>query len=218
MSQRLLVDPAGNAEDHDESGSSGTNLRLDLFRRELFRWRKTTSLISHQSHIELWRRHIADSRQILNLAPTARRWLDIGSGAGFPGIIIAIQLYGVQQAEVHCVESDKRKCAFLAHVARETGVPAIIHPVRIEEIESASLLPIDAVTSRALTSLPRLLILCKDYIESGAIGIFPRGRSFTDADTDQVSKGSYRAGVVTSNTDPNSRIILIRNNRRTTDD
>jgi 16S rRNA (guanine527-N7)-methyltransferase len=186
-------------------------LRLEIFGRELFRWRRTTNLVSEQSHSDLWLRHIQDSLQIVQLAPKAKRWLDIGTGAGFPGLIIAIQLHGVVDATVHCVESDKRKCAFLAHIVRELEIPAIIHPVRIEDIESESILPIDAVTSRAVASLPQLLVLSQLYLDKGAVGIFPQGRNYTDAVEFLRAKPNYTMNIAKSTTDPDSRIICLRN-------
>ena len=82
------------------------------------RWRKTTNLIAESTFQSVWTRHIADSAQLLALAPDARRWVDMGSGAGFPGLVIAIQLAGVPGAVVHCIESDRRKCAFLREAVR----------------------------------------------------------------------------------------------------
>ena len=93
----------------------------------LARWRKTTNLISESTFASVWTRHIADSAQLLALAPGAIRWVDMGSGAGFPGLVIAIQLAGVPGAVVHCIESDQRKCAFLREAARATGAAATIH-------------------------------------------------------------------------------------------
>ena len=92
--------------------------RLDTYVDLLARWRKATNLISESAFSQVWARHIADSAQLLAFAPLARRWVDLGSGAGFPGMVIAIQLAEIEGAEVHCIESDQRKCAFLRAVAR----------------------------------------------------------------------------------------------------
>src|SRR5208283_5710867 len=97
----------------------------------LARWRKVTNLISATSFDDVWLRHIADSAQLLDLAPHAKRWVDLGSGAGLPGMVLAICLAGQPGAEVHLIESDQRKCAFLREVARSTGAPARIHCARI---------------------------------------------------------------------------------------
>jgi 16S rRNA (guanine527-N7)-methyltransferase len=92
-------------------------------------------------------------------------------------MVIAIQLAGVAGARVHCLESDRRKCAFLREVARATGAPAEIHAARVESIVPDSLSPVDAVTARAFAPLPRVLEFATVWLRQGAVGIFPRGRS-----------------------------------------
>jgi 16S rRNA (guanine527-N7)-methyltransferase len=151
--------------------------RLDTYVDLLARWRKATNLISESAFSQVWARHIADSAQLLAFAPLARRWVDLGSGAGFPGMVIAIQLAEIEGAEVHCIESDQRKCAFLRAVARATSAPAHVHATRIEALGPAMLKPVDAVTARALAPLPGLLGLARPWLTRGAVGIFPRGRS-----------------------------------------
>jgi 16S rRNA (guanine527-N7)-methyltransferase len=160
--------------------SRETEARLDAFVDLLDRWRHKTNLISNSTFASVWTRHIADSAQVLALAPEARRWLDMGSGAGFPGLVIAIALANVPGAIVHCVESDRRKAAFLREAARATGAAAVIHPERVEAIEPESLGPVDAVTARAFAPLPLALKLAKPWIERGAVAVFPRGESAKD--------------------------------------
>src|SRR5512146_1203098 len=129
--------------------SRETEERLAVLVDLLDRWRRKTNLIADSTFASVWTRHIADSAQLLPLAPEARRWLDMGSGAGFPGLVIAIQLASVEGAIVHCVESNQRKCAFLSEAARLTGAASAIHPARVEAIEPERLGPVDAVTARA---------------------------------------------------------------------
>ena len=145
--------------------------RLAIYVDLLARWRKVTNLISEASFAEVWTRHIADSAQLLALAPDAKRWVDIGSGAGFPGMVIAILLADVAGARVHCIDSDRRKCAFLREVALATGAPAEIHADRVEQIAPESLPPVDAVVARAFAPLPRLVELAKVWIMHGAVGV-----------------------------------------------
>ena len=115
-----------------------------------------------------------DCAQLIGYAPLARRWVDLGSGAGFPGMVIAILLAKMQGgAEVHCVESDQRECAFLREVARATDAPARIHAARIEMFDPCALSLVDAVTSRALAALPRLFELANEWL------MLRRGRNFT---------------------------------------
>lgn len=187
-----------------------TQARLAVYVDLLGRWRKVTNLISEASFAEVWTRHIADSAQLLALAPKARRWVDMGSGAGFPGMVIAIQLADVAGARVHCLESDQRKCAFLREVARATGAPAEIHPVRIESIDPASLAPVDAVTARALAPLPRLLEFAKVWIAQGAVGVFPRGRSAEAQLETTPAAQDFAIEFLASKLDPEAAILRVR--------
>ena len=157
--------------------SRETEDRLAIFVELLDRWRHKTNLISNSTFPSVWTRHIADSAQLIALAPEAKRWVDMGSGAGFPGLVIAIQLADVPGAIVHCIESDGRKCAFLREAARATGAAAAIHPVRVEAIEPESLGTVDAVTARAFAPLPLTLKLARPWMARGAIAVFPRGES-----------------------------------------
>jgi 16S rRNA (guanine527-N7)-methyltransferase len=184
--------------------------RLAVYVELLARWRKITNLISEASFTEVWTRHIADSAQLLGLAPQARRWVDLGSGAGFPGMVIAIQLAGVAGARVHCLESDQRKCAFLREVARATGAAAEIHAARIESIDLGSLAPVDAVTARAFAPLPRVIELARVWIAQGAVGVFPRGRSAkTQLETVPVAH-DLAIDRLASKLDPDAAILKVR--------
>ena len=187
-----------------------TQARLAVYVDLLARWRKVANLISDASFAEVWTRHIADSAQLLALAPHAQRWVDMGSGAGFPGMVIAIQLADVPAARVHCLESDRRKCAFLREVARATGAPAEIHAVRIESIDPESLAPVDAVTARALAPLPRLLEFAKVWIAQGAVGVFPRGRSAEAQLETTPAAQDFAIEFVASKLDPEAAILRVR--------
>jgi 16S rRNA (guanine527-N7)-methyltransferase len=187
-----------------------TEARLAVYVDLLARWRKVTNLISEASFAEVWTRHIADSAQLLALAPHAQRWVDMGSGAGFPGMVIAIQLADVAGARVHCLESDRRKCAFLREVARATGAPAEIHAIRIESIDPESLAPVDAVTARALAPLPRLLEFAKVWIAQGAVGVFPRGRSAEAQLETTPAAQDFAIEFVASKLDPEAVILRVR--------
>jgi 16S rRNA (guanine527-N7)-methyltransferase len=190
--------------------SRETEERLSAFVDLLDRWRKKTNLIADSTFPTVWTRHIADSAQVLALAPEARRWLDMGSGAGFPGLVIAIQLAGVPGAIVHCIESDQRKCAFLREAARATGAPAIIHAERVEAIEPESLGPVDAVTARAFAPLPLTLKLARPWLERGAIAVFPRGESARDQIAALPEAGAYAIEMLPSAVDPKAKILRIR--------
>jgi 16S rRNA (guanine527-N7)-methyltransferase len=180
----------------------------------LARWRRNTSLISENAFSNVWTRHIADSAQLLAHAPLARRWVDLGSGAGFPGLIIAIQLAEYQGAEVHCIESDRRKCAFLRAVVRATEAPAYVHAVRIEIFEPTILMPVDAITSRALAPVPRLIKLIDPWLDHGAVGIFPRGRSAGPRTEHSIVASEFRLESFPSVLDPDARIVCVQRRRQ----
>jgi 16S rRNA (guanine527-N7)-methyltransferase len=214
---RPRTDPLGDqlAEDRRAalrlvSVSRETEDRLALFVELLDRWRHKTNLISNSTFPSIWTRHIADSAQLLALAPAAKRWVDMGSGAGFPGLVIAIQLAAIPGAIVHCIESDGRKCAFLREAARATGAAAHIHPVRVEAIEPESLGPVDAVTARAFAPLPMTLKLARPWIERGAIAVFPRGESAKDQMAALPETTANAIETLQSIVDPKAAILRIR--------
>lgn len=151
--------------------------RLILYADLLVRWQRTINLVAPSTLPQLWTRHVADSLQVQAAAPDALRWVDLGSGGGFPGLVTAIVLADVADAHVHLVESDKRKAAFLRTAARETGAPATIHPIRIEAFTPEHRAPVDAVSARALAALPILLELAEPFLAKGALGVFPKGES-----------------------------------------
>ena len=158
----------------------------------------------------MWTRHVADSAQLPPLAPDARRWVDLGSGAGFPGMVIAILLADVAGARVHCIDSDRRKCAFLREVARATGAPAEVHAERVEAIAPESLLPVDAVVARAFAPLPRLVELANVWIMHGAVGVFPRGRSAETQLEALPAAADLTIDILASKLDPEAAILRVR--------
>jgi 16S rRNA (guanine527-N7)-methyltransferase len=197
--------------------SRETEERLAVLVDLLARWRTMTNLISEASFASVWTRHIADTAQILGLAPNARRWVDMGSGAGFPGLVIAIQLAGVPGAVVHLIESDRRKCAFLREAARATGAAAQIHAERVESVDAAHLGPVDAITARAFAPLPLTIKLAKVWLEQGATGVFPRGRSGQDQLEALDLDPTYRVQVLPSAVDAEAAILRIRPHRKAAD-
>jgi 16S rRNA (guanine527-N7)-methyltransferase len=190
--------------------SRETEDRLAILVELLDRWRQKINLISNATFPSVWTRHIADSAQLAALAPEAKRWLDMGSGAGFPGLVIAIQLADVRDAIVHCIESDGRKCAFLREAARATGAAAAIHAVRVEAIEPESLGTVDAVTARAFAPLPLTLKLARPWIERGAIAVFPRGESAKDQIAASPEAWTHAIESLQSVVNPKAAILRIR--------
>src|SRR5437773_1398652 len=127
--------------------------RLDRFVALLLQWQNTTQLIASSTVPRLWTRHIADSLQLLELAPAARVWVDLGAGGGFPGLVLACALAGRPGVAVHLVESNAKKVAFLREAARVTGAPAVVHGVRIEEFAKSFEGRAEVITARALAPL-----------------------------------------------------------------
>ena len=190
--------------------SRETEDRLAIFVELLDRWRHKINLISNATFPSVWTRHIADSAQLIALAPNAKRWVDMGSGAGFPGLVIAIQLANVPGAIVHCIESDGRKCAFLREAARATGATAAIHAVRVESIDPEGLGAVDAVTARAFAPLPLTLKLARPWMERGAIAVFPRGESAKDQMAALPEATANAIETLQSIVDPKAAILRIR--------
>jgi len=149
--------------------------RLKSYEKLLLKWQPSINLVGVGTIAHFWTRHVADSLRLLSIAADMNIWIDIGSGGGFPGMPLAIVLAERSGAVVHLVERDARKCAFLREVARETGASAVIHHGHASrvlcEIQTA-----DVVTSRAVTSLTKLVAWSKPLLLRGAIGLFLKGQ------------------------------------------
>jgi len=138
------------------------------------KWQRAENLVAASTLDAIWTRHVADSAQLVTILPQAMHWLDLGSGGGFPGLVIAI-LLGSDGGSVRLVESNTRKCAFLRTAARETGAPATIHQGRIEEVLADWTVPVDAISARALASLPDLFCLAGHLISPDRPAAFFKG-------------------------------------------
>ena len=183
--------------------------RLDRFVAVLLQWQARMNLIAASTEPFIWTRHIADSLQLLALAPEAKIWIDLGSGGGFPGMVIACSIAETIGAHVHLVERSTKKAAFLRDAARATGAPATIHAERIEDFARHAPVQIDVVTARALAPLPKLLDLAYPLLKRGAKGLFLKGQD-VDAELTEAAKcWIMRTTSVTSLTDSLSRIIVL---------
>jgi 16S rRNA (guanine527-N7)-methyltransferase len=192
----------------DLNVSRETFEKLELLERELRRWQPIKNLVGPATLDRIWDRHIADSLQLLDLAPEARTWLDLGSGAGFPGLVLAIA--GVERGlKVHLVESNSRKCAFLRHIARLTGSAAIIHEARLEAIIPDFIGKADVVSARALAALTQLLDWTAPVLKTGTIGLFPKGRDAEIELTEARKQWTFEAEILPSLTDSEARILRI---------
>jgi 16S rRNA (guanine527-N7)-methyltransferase len=156
----------------------------------------------------VWSRHIADSLQLLEIVPEAKTWVDLGSGAGFPGLVLAIA--GAERGlRVHLVESNDRKCAFLRQVARLTGAPAEVHAERLEKVVPEFVGKADVVTARALASLSQLLSWTAPLLKAGTVGLFPKGRDLSVELTEARKHWSFAADIRPSRTDSAAGIVRI---------
>jgi 16S rRNA (guanine527-N7)-methyltransferase len=193
--------------------SRETTARLDRFVALLLDWQRRINLIAPSTEAKLWTRHVADSLQLLALAPDARRWADLGSGGGFPGLVIACALAetnGAKGAQVHLVESNAKKAAFLREAARVTGAPAVIHATRIEDFVDNAPEGIEVVTARALAPLVDLLTAAYPLLQRGACGLFPKGQAAATELTGAGKHWKIQASLEVSRTEPRARIIFLR--------
>lgn len=185
--------------------------RLERYAALLAHWQKSTNLIAPSTLPRLWSRHFADSAQIRGLAPKARLWLDLGSGAGFPGLVVAILQTGQPGFRMHLVDSNQKKCAFLAEVVRETKAPVDIHAMRIEEFgESAHALKPDVVSARALAPLPRLCELAQPFFAPATRGLFLKGREAEAEIQAAKMTWEFTAALHPSLTSADSPIVEVR--------
>jgi 16S rRNA (guanine527-N7)-methyltransferase len=183
--------------------------RLDRFVAVLLEWQQRMNLIASSTESKLWTRHIADSLQLLALAPQARIWVDLGSGAGFPGVVLACALADKPGARVHLVERSTKKAAFLREAVQATGAPAKVHAVGLEDFVENLAAPVDVVTARALAPLAALLSATYPLLKTGTLGLFPKGQD-VDAELTEAAKcWSIESSLAQSVTDPKAKIVCI---------
>ena len=188
--------------------------RLDAFVALLLERQQRMNLIGASTIPTVWTRHIADSLQLLRLAPTARVWADLGSGAGLPGLVIACALADERRAAIHLVESTRKKADFLRDCVKAIGLPTIVHNERIEDFTKANTVAFDAVTARALAPLDKLLAYASPLLKTGAVALFPKGQD-VEAELTLASKSwKIEPELVPSTTDPHARIVVVRHATR----
>lgn len=183
--------------------------RLQIYHDLLTRWSKIKNLVAPNTLEHIWERHFADSLQLCPLIADRRTIVDLGSGAGFPGLVLALQMREKNGGIVHLIESDNRKCAFLREVIRATGASAIVHGGRIEQVIQTLPTP-DVVTARALASLEALLRLSHPCISSGSLGVFLKGQDYRSELTAAKAGCTFNFDIVPSVTDPAAAVILVR--------
>src|SRR3954453_1274072 len=145
--------------------SRETELRLDAYVHLLLHWQAKTNLVASSTLPQLWTRHIADSLQLLPLAPDAKIWADLGSGGGFPGVVLACALADTPGSTVHLIERNAKKAAFLREALRITGAAGTVHLADIEDHVDSALGPVDCVTARAVAPLHQLIGFAEQLVE-----------------------------------------------------
>jgi 16S rRNA (guanine527-N7)-methyltransferase len=231
-----VIGPISRAEEFAAAFnvSRETIARLTTYETLLRQWQKAVNLVAPSTLDEIWHRHFADSAQLLPLAPAARTWVDLGSGAGLPGLVVAILLAEScpsprassargegTRAEpslprVTLIESNARKCAFLREVIRQTGIGACVSvdilSTRIETAATQASLPApDVVSARALAPLDKLLGLAAALFTPVTVGLFLKGRDVA-AELEAAKKAwNFNAELVPSRTDRDGRIVVVRN-------
>jgi 16S rRNA (guanine527-N7)-methyltransferase len=197
--------------------SRETIVKLSTYESLLKQWQRTINLVAASTLGAIWERHFADSAQLLALAPpSAKHWLDLGSGAGFPGLVLAILLAERGGASMTLIESDQRKAAFLREVARQTGVPVDILCERIEKAATQS--KVDVITARALAPLPRLLELAAPYFSQDTVGLFLKGREAQAEVDTALRQWEFSVALYPSQTDDDSRIVAVSALKAKTED
>lgn len=196
--------------------SRETLAKLETYVTLLKLWQKTINLVAPATLDHIWHRHVADSAQLLALAPKyAKFWVDLGSGGGFPGLVLGIMLGERPGARMTLVESDSRKAAFLREAARTVSAPVDILCGRIENVATQfNLASVDVVTARALAPLPRLLGLCRPLFGPTTIALLLKGRDaeveLAEAHAEWSSTWPFAADLVPSRTDKEGRIVVVR--------
>jgi 16S rRNA (guanine527-N7)-methyltransferase len=193
------------------TGASSAQIAdLDSFRQRLTEANAVMNLVGPDTLPDFWNRHAYDSAQLIAHAPDARTWADLGAGAGFPGVVLAILLKGRADAHVWLIDSLGKRCRFLQEVVDQLELPATVINGRAE----AQALSVGVVTARAVAPLDKLLGYAQPYFERGAQGLFLKGEK---AETEvAAARGAWRfdASLSTSASDPRGRIVHVRSLRR----
>ena len=189
-----------------ETGASDAAMAdLERFRALLADWNQRINLVAPSAMQGFWLRHAFDSAQLLPLAPDAHTWVDIGSGAGFPGVVIAILARDRKKAAVHLVESMTKRSRFLDAVVAELALPAQVHNARAEALK----LRCDVVTARACAPLERLFRYAWPYLRAGAVGLFLKGQDVASELAQATISWSFEADLIESRSHSGGRIVRV---------
>ena len=189
------------------SGAGPTAMAdLERYQSYLVDWNQRINLVGPATLADFWSRHAWDSAQILGLAGDAMTFADLGSGAGLPGIVLAILGKDRPGFHVHLVESMAKRCRFLNEVVQGMALPASVHNSRAEDLS----LSVDIVTARACAPLSRLLGYAQPYFRAGATGLFLKGQDVASDLAEATKYWDFEADVVPSLSDPRGQIVRVR--------
>lgn len=179
---------------------------LAVFLELLADWNEKMNLVGPATLPDFWSRHAWDSAQLLSYEPQAKVWADLGAGAGFPGLVLAILLKGAPDAHVHLVESMAKRCRFLSEVVAKLALPATVHNKRAEDLS----LSVDIVTARACAPMARLLGYAQPYLKRGATALFLKGQDVEVELTEATKYWNFQARLMPSLSDPRGRIVEVK--------
>ncbi|TNE59733.1 MAG: 16S rRNA (guanine(527)-N(7))-methyltransferase RsmG [Alphaproteobacteria bacterium] len=181
---------------------------LTLYAELLVKWQKKINLISGKTLDAVWERHFLDSAQIAFLEPAPEGpWLDFGSGAGFPGLVVSLIHKKTPGFRMHLVESNGKKVAFLREVIRATGAPAQVHSVRMEDLTP---FPVKTISARAVATVSDLLALAEGFVTLSPTFIFPKGQDVDQELTEASKYWNIDLDKYPSMTDPQGVILRIK--------
>lgn len=199
-----VLDPAGYQA---LTGYSDAQIAdLARYQELLAEWNEVMNLVGPLTIATYWTRHALDSSQLLDLAPEALTWADLGAGAGLPGVVLAILLKGRAGARVHLVESMAKRCRFLEVVANDLDLPVQIHNARAEDLK----LKVDIVTARACAPMTKLLGFAEPYLRGGATGLFLKGQDVAAELSEAAKAWKFDAQLRPSQSDPRGRIVQVK--------
>lgn len=185
---------------------------MSAFLDQLTEANAVMNLVGPDSIPDFWNRHAFDSAQLLDLAPEARTWADLGAGAGFPGVVLAILLKGRADAHVYLIDSLQKRCRFLQAIVDDLALPATVIWGRAEE----QTIKVDVVTARAVAPLEKLLGYAQPYMARGAQGLFLKGEKAEAELRDARKVWQVEGDLSVSRSDPRGRILNVRTLRRGT--
>jgi 16S rRNA (guanine527-N7)-methyltransferase len=207
----IMTDPAAVTDAQSFAAATGASLQvmndLEQFRAILADWNERMNLVGPSAMAQFWGRHAYDSAQLLTLAQHRRVWADLGAGAGFPGIVLAIFLKDVPDGRVHLIDSQAKRTRFLSEVVEQLSLPAVVHTGRAEDLSAPEGLEI--VTARAFAPMTKLLQFAYPYLRPGVMGLFLKGRDVENELATAQQTWNFHGTLHPSLSDPTGRIVQI---------